>query len=622
MAPESIPGGSSYAAEIPAAIRNCGVFLLVLSSLCQTSKWVPRELDQAINDNKVIMPFMIEDCPLRDDFKFYLTNVQRYEAYRSREKAAEKLVRDIKALLISGEKEYNSQEAIPAAAEPEHETGVNPEIKKAPEKSAAPKTHSKSSGSKRLLKWLIPSGAVLAACIIGAFVIYSSSVTKINGKSYRRNMRDLELTDAVIDQDDIAGIAKLEALETLTLKNCTIKANDLSGISLNSLRTLTISGCGLSDAQLSSIDFSKTQVRYLNLSDNTQLTELDGIKPLADTLAFLSIDGNAVSDISALSGFADLNELNADSNAISDISVLAECTDLYSLSLSSNSISDITALSSCAELQQVYLNGNSLTSLSGLESSLSLRHLEADSNQITSIDGLCNATILEEVFLCDNKLDDVSLLSKSAGTIRRLYLSDNKLKSDSFLTGMTALEYLAVDRNELSGLSCLADSRKLISLTASGNDIGTTAGFEGLEGLKYLNLADCDISVIGYEQPLTFSDSDGAVLDLSGNSVTEPNIDYDGRFALLSFKDTKISDTDFISSASASKLIIDYDNFVYPSLLMLGDYVNYVILDCPPDQQLYISDALGGAFTSFEESGSFSYDIRDYLPDISFGNAD
>lgn len=56
----------------------------------QKSKWVPRELDQAINENKIVMPFDIDDCALQDDFNFYLTNVQRYNAYQNKSKAIEK----------------------------------------------------------------------------------------------------------------------------------------------------------------------------------------------------------------------------------------------------------------------------------------------------------------------------------------------------------------------------------------------------------------------------------------------------------------------------------------------------------------------------------------------------
>lgn len=46
----------------------------------QKNPRVLRELDQAINENKIVMPFDIDDCALQDDFNFYLTNAQRYNA--------------------------------------------------------------------------------------------------------------------------------------------------------------------------------------------------------------------------------------------------------------------------------------------------------------------------------------------------------------------------------------------------------------------------------------------------------------------------------------------------------------------------------------------------------------
>ena len=67
LAPNSIPGGSSYASEIPKAIRECKVFVVLISEQAQKSQWVPRELDQAVNNQKLIMPFMLENCPLKDD---------------------------------------------------------------------------------------------------------------------------------------------------------------------------------------------------------------------------------------------------------------------------------------------------------------------------------------------------------------------------------------------------------------------------------------------------------------------------------------------------------------------------------------------------------------------------
>lgn len=117
MAPESIPGGTSYATEIPQAITSCKVFVLVLSRKAMASKWVPREVDQAINRNKVILPFMIEDCPLTDEFQFYLTNVQCYMAFRDRNDAINQMADQIHALLRR-DKGADSEPSKPPAAQP------------------------------------------------------------------------------------------------------------------------------------------------------------------------------------------------------------------------------------------------------------------------------------------------------------------------------------------------------------------------------------------------------------------------------------------------------------------------------------------------------------------------
>ena len=81
MAPESIPVGSDYAHEIPNALQNCSAVVLILSRKAQRSVWVRREIETAFNMGKTVMPFMIEKCDLNREFNFYLSNVQRYEAY-------------------------------------------------------------------------------------------------------------------------------------------------------------------------------------------------------------------------------------------------------------------------------------------------------------------------------------------------------------------------------------------------------------------------------------------------------------------------------------------------------------------------------------------------------------
>ena len=90
-APESIPAGSNYAREIPAAIRECSVFLLVISRSSEESIWVEKEIDCAINLRKLIIPVKLFDGPLSDIFMFYLNNVQIINYFENRNVALQQL---------------------------------------------------------------------------------------------------------------------------------------------------------------------------------------------------------------------------------------------------------------------------------------------------------------------------------------------------------------------------------------------------------------------------------------------------------------------------------------------------------------------------------------------------
>lgn len=95
MAPESIPGGSDYANEIPAAIESCDYFMLVLSRNSQDSIWVPKELDLAIDAKKIVLPIHIDLSPLEPHFKLRLSNVQCIDAAMNVEDVLDRVVQRI-----------------------------------------------------------------------------------------------------------------------------------------------------------------------------------------------------------------------------------------------------------------------------------------------------------------------------------------------------------------------------------------------------------------------------------------------------------------------------------------------------------------------------------------------
>lgn len=126
MAPRDIPGGSNYTKEIPVAIRTCQVFVLVLSANAQSSPWVLKELDMAVNCGKVILPFMLEDCQLNDEFNFLLTGAQRYAAYQKKAEVMENLIKRILAV-VNTEKPEDTVQTVEAPVQEERAEPIQPE---------------------------------------------------------------------------------------------------------------------------------------------------------------------------------------------------------------------------------------------------------------------------------------------------------------------------------------------------------------------------------------------------------------------------------------------------------------------------------------------------------------
>lgn len=110
MAPQDIPFGSSYANEIPVAIKKCTVFLLMISRKSQQSQWVPKEASIALSLKKIVIPFVMENCELTESFNFFLTDVQRYNAYEQQSESMSLLIDRIKNECHTNKADTNNKE--------------------------------------------------------------------------------------------------------------------------------------------------------------------------------------------------------------------------------------------------------------------------------------------------------------------------------------------------------------------------------------------------------------------------------------------------------------------------------------------------------------------------------
>lgn len=92
MAPESIPTGSDYTNEIPPAIAGCKAVVLILTADSQQSDFVNSEIKRAIDNGKIIIPFMLTNCKIEQSFDFLISRYQRIQAFKGLSAALEELV--------------------------------------------------------------------------------------------------------------------------------------------------------------------------------------------------------------------------------------------------------------------------------------------------------------------------------------------------------------------------------------------------------------------------------------------------------------------------------------------------------------------------------------------------
>lgn len=101
IAPRNAIGGMPYAEEIVHAIRECKVVLLIASFFINSSEQIMNEIEIAVNNSKIILPFKIEEVEYNDSYKYYLNRKHWIEATPNPQNYYSLLVEELKYLLSS-----------------------------------------------------------------------------------------------------------------------------------------------------------------------------------------------------------------------------------------------------------------------------------------------------------------------------------------------------------------------------------------------------------------------------------------------------------------------------------------------------------------------------------------
>ena len=99
MDDRDIPLGDSYGEEIPGALKECPIVILLLSENSQRSPWVSREILQAINNGKKVIPYKIEDCQLTEKFEFVMQENHYIDGFADETSAMNRVVDSIHTFL-------------------------------------------------------------------------------------------------------------------------------------------------------------------------------------------------------------------------------------------------------------------------------------------------------------------------------------------------------------------------------------------------------------------------------------------------------------------------------------------------------------------------------------------
>lgn len=81
MAPESIPPSRDYLDEIPNALTNTKIVLLLLTPESENSVWVAKEVAAAMGAHKPVIPCQLIDFEISQRFKFLLDGCQIFPCY-------------------------------------------------------------------------------------------------------------------------------------------------------------------------------------------------------------------------------------------------------------------------------------------------------------------------------------------------------------------------------------------------------------------------------------------------------------------------------------------------------------------------------------------------------------
>ncbi len=271
---------------------------------------------------------------------------------------------------------------------------------------------------------------------------------------------------------------------------------------------LLLDDLGITDSQLSEI-LQLYALENLSLAGNA-LTDLSALSTLGG-LSTLNVSGNQISDLLPLQSLSSLRTLYLDHNPITDLSPLYAMSNLANLSIKGIPIteSELAALSAalpnCAIHSETASEDVLDITIGGVTFKSDVTELDLSGLGISDLSALAECKNLQKLNLRANAVSDLCPLM-NLPELERLNVSENQLTDLRPLMGMSKLQVLNVSGNRISGTAALGSMSGLKELDLSGNAVGDFSGLKNLRNLRVLSIKNTGLT----------DDAMGALCSLSG----------------------------------------------------------------------------------------------------------
>lgn len=232
------------------------------------------------------------------------------------------------------------------------------------------------------------------------------NITSLEGIQQLVNLKLLDMGNQGTKINDLMPLRNLKQLQRLEIPNSEIENIEYL-TRLPMLNTLNLSGNHITDLTYFPYMYPLYQL-VLNYQGPNYITDITPLMYMPSSLQHLSLQGNRISDISALAHLRALKYLSIRDNRITSIAALDNMTMLSGIDMSINAVSDLTPFEKNYALNTIIADHNQIFSIEPLRNLNKLGEVSFKHNYITDISPVADKTDLKSMIFDFNSITDVS----------------------------------------------------------------------------------------------------------------------------------------------------------------------------------------------------------------------